>query len=66
MAFYEDCLIEQLPASPMGVIHIDDLAWCEIDDQRMLERANRLVFPRLDPLQVIEGHDEALAPVSKT
>ena len=50
MAFYEDCLIEQLPASPMGVVHIDDLVWCEVDDQRMLERANRLVFPRLDPL----------------
>lgn len=50
MAFYEDCLIEQLPASPMGVIRIDDLVWCEVDDRRMLERANRLVFPRLDPL----------------
>jgi choline kinase len=50
MAFYEDCLIEHLPASPMGVVHIDDLVWCEVDDQRMLERANRLIFPRLDPL----------------
>lgn len=50
MAFYEDCLIDQLPACPMGAVHIPDLVWCEVDDQRMLERANRLVFPRLDPL----------------
>ena len=48
MAFYEDCLIEQLPASPMGAVHIPDLVWCEIDDPRMLERAGSLVFPRLD------------------
>ena len=50
MAFYEDCLIEQLPASPMGAVHIPDLVWCEIDDPRMLERARSLVFPRLDQL----------------
>lgn len=50
MAFYEDCLIDQLPGCPMGAVHIPDLVWCEVDDQRMLERANRLVFPRLDTL----------------
>jgi len=50
MAFYEDCLIEQLPACPMGALRMDDLVWCEVDDQRMLERARALVFPRLDSL----------------
>ena len=65
MAFYEDCLIEQLPACPMGALRIDDLVWCEVDDQRMLERAGRLVFPRLDPLEVIERDAEALAAIRK-
>lgn len=53
MAFYEDCLIEQLPGCPMGAVHLPDLVWCEVDDQRMLERANRLVFPRIDPSEVV-------------
>ena len=34
----------------MGALEIADLVWCEIDDQRMLERARNLVFPRLDAL----------------
>ena len=50
MAFYEDCLIDQLPGCPMGALEIADLVWCEIDDQRMLDRARNLVFPRLDAL----------------
>lgn len=50
MAFYEDCLIEQLAGCPMAVVKIDDLVWCEIDDQRMLEWAQRDIFPRLDPV----------------
>ena len=50
MAFYEDCLIDQLPGCPMGAVHVPDLVWCEVDDQRMLERARARVFPRLDPL----------------
>lgn len=49
-AFYEDCLIEQLQGCPMGVVRIDDLIWCEVDDVRMLERAQRDIFPRLDPI----------------
>lgn len=65
MSFYEDCLIEQLPGCPMGAVHIPDLVWCEVDDQRMLERANRLFFPRLEPLEVIQRHAEALSPVAK-
>lgn len=63
MAFYEDCLIDQLPDCPMGALHIPDLVWCEVDDQRMLERARTLVFPRLDPLEIVEGDDQALAAV---
>lgn len=65
MAFYEDCLIEQLPACPMGAVRIDDLVWCEIDDPRMLQRAEDLVFPHLDPLEVIEREAEALASVAE-
>ena len=65
MAFYEDCLIEQLPACPMGALRIDDLVWCEVDDQRMLERARALVFPRLDPLEVVQRDADALAAVAK-
>lgn len=65
MAFYEDCLIEQLPGCPMGAVHVRDLTWCEIDDQRMLERARTLFFPRLEPLEVIQRHAQALAPVGR-
>lgn len=53
LAFYEDCLLEQLPGCPMGALRIDDLVWCEVDDQRMLERARRLVFPRIDPAEAL-------------
>jgi hypothetical protein len=27
MAFYEDCLIDQLPGCPMGAVEIADLVW---------------------------------------
>lgn len=65
MSFYEDCLVEQLPVCPMGALHIPDLVWCEVDDQRMLERARSLFFPHLEPLEVIQRHAEALSPVAK-
>lgn len=65
MAFYEDCLIDQLPGCPMGALHIPDLVWCEVDDQRMLERARSLFFPRLEPLEVIERHAQPLAAVAQ-
>ncbi len=61
MAFYEDCLIEQLPGCPMGAVRIDDLVWCEIDDPRMLARAQALVFPHLDPLETIAHEAEMSA-----
>lgn len=64
-AFYEDCVLEQLPGCPMGALRIDDLVWCEVDDQRMLERARRLVFPRIDPSEVVERHAQALPPVGE-
>lgn len=64
-AFYEDCLLDQLPGSPMGVIRIDDLVWCEVDDQRMLERARSLVFPRIDASEVVQRDGEALPSVAK-
>lgn len=33
---------------PVHVLKIDDLAWCEIDNQEHLERAKKLILPRLD------------------
>lgn len=66
MAFYEDCVVEQLPVSPMGAVRIDDLVWCEIDDPRMLQRAADLVFPHLDPLEVIQREADALASAGGT
>lgn len=65
MSFYEDCLLEQLPDCPMGALHLPDLVWCEVDDQRMLERASSLFFPRLEPLEVIQRHAGAPSPAAK-
>lgn len=33
---------------PVSVLKLDDLAWCEIDNQEHLERAKAKILPRLD------------------
>ena len=33
---------------PVEVLKLDDLAWCEIDNQEHLERAKKDILPRLD------------------
>lgn len=65
MSYYEDCVMDQLPGCPMGAVHVPDLVWCEVDDKRMLERARTRVFPRLDPLEIVEGDDKAPPAIGK-
>jgi len=53
-ADYElDGMVQAVRVRPMAVHLVRDLTWAEIDDQRHLERARRLVYPELqrrDPL----------------
>jgi len=44
---YEQALVLLSGRSPVYVKVVEDLAWCEIDDTVHLERAGRVVFPRI-------------------
>lgn len=46
-AHYEDALTAVSGEHPIALLRIDDLAWCEIDDPQHLDRARRLVWPRV-------------------
>ncbi|OWU86395.1 hypothetical protein ATO6_06150 [Oceanicola sp. 22II-s10i] len=43
---YEGCLVAHAAERPFGLHKIDDLAWAEVDDEQMLERAAAKVWPR--------------------
>lgn len=45
---YEEGLARLAARRPIAVLRVDDLAWCEIDDERQYERAVREVLPRID------------------
>ncbi len=45
---YEIAIAEISADNPVSVLKVDDLAWCEIDNQEHLERAKEKILPRLD------------------
>lgn len=45
---YEVAIAHLSKEYPVNVLKIDDLAWCEIDNQEHLERAKKTILPRLD------------------
>jgi 2-aminoethylphosphonate-pyruvate transaminase len=47
MLNYEDALVGVAAQHPIHVKVIDDLVWCEIDDENHLQRALTLVYPRI-------------------
>lgn len=44
---YERAIADIANNHSVKVLKIDDLVWCEIDNEEHLERANREIFPRL-------------------
>lgn len=46
-AHYEEALIELSGRTDIPLARLDDLPWAEVDDEVMLERATRLVLPRV-------------------
>ncbi|MDF0600032.1 phosphocholine cytidylyltransferase family protein [Psychromarinibacter sp. C21-152] len=44
---YEPGLVELGRRVPVPCIRLDDLPWAEVDDEAMLARAERVVFPRI-------------------
>ncbi|MEO9870120.1 phosphocholine cytidylyltransferase family protein [Ekhidna sp.] len=45
---YEIAIAHVSKQHPVSVLKLDDLAWCEIDNQEHLERAKEKILPRLD------------------
>ncbi|MFK7951624.1 MAG: phosphocholine cytidylyltransferase family protein [Ekhidna sp.] len=45
---YEIAIAALSEVYPVDVLKLDDLAWCEIDNQEHLERAKKKILPRLD------------------
>jgi choline kinase len=48
MADYESGIVALARNEPVACPRIDDLAWAEVDNEAMLERAATLVYPRID------------------
>ncbi len=46
-AHYEDGLNAVAAERPITLLHAPDLVWCEIDDEHHLDRARRLIWPRI-------------------
>lgn len=44
---YEDALVGASPHHDIFIKVVDDLAWCEIDDENHLRRALELVYPKI-------------------
>lgn len=47
MLNYEDALVGVASAHPIHIKLIDDLVWCEIDDENHLQRALTLIYPKI-------------------
>ena len=50
---YEHALVFLSRSNPVSVKVIEDLAWCEIDNEEHLERAEKIVFPKILEKQTI-------------
>ena len=46
-AHYEDGLNAVAASRNIALLHVPDLAWCEIDDEQHLERARTVTWPRI-------------------
>ncbi len=55
MLNYEDALVGAATPHPIHIMVIQDLAWCEIDDENHLIRALELIYPKI--LQRSEKYD---------
>ena len=44
---YELCLADVSPVHPVKTVRVEDLAWVEIDEPEHLDRAERIIGPRL-------------------
>jgi len=44
---YEDALVGASIEHDIFIKVVDDLAWCEIDDENHLQRALNLVYPKI-------------------
>ncbi len=47
MLNYEDALVGAAAKRPIYINVVEDLAWCEIDDENHLQRAVTMVFPKI-------------------
>lgn len=47
MMNYEDALVGATETHPIPVKVVEDLVWCEIDDENHLRRALKLIYPKL-------------------
>jgi 2-aminoethylphosphonate-pyruvate transaminase len=55
MLNYEDALVGAAAKEPIHIMVIQDLVWCEIDDESHLQRALTLIYPKI--AQRIERYD---------
>jgi 2-aminoethylphosphonate-pyruvate transaminase len=55
MLNYEDALVGAATKHPIHIMVIQDLVWCEIDDENHLQRALTLIYPKI--VQRIEKYD---------
>jgi 2-aminoethylphosphonate-pyruvate transaminase len=47
MLNYEDAMVGVAKQAPIFIKVVDDLAWCEIDDENHLQRALTLIYPKI-------------------
>ena len=49
-----DCLVEAAREVPISCPVIEDLVWCEIDDETHLERSRDVIYP------MVQGKDKEM------
>ena len=45
---YEDALVGIASAKPIDIKLVEDLVWCEIDDEHHLDRALKFIYPKIN------------------
>ncbi len=51
---YEDTFVGISIKKPIFILKVDDLAWCEIDDENHLNRALNIVYPKIVKREAID------------
>ncbi len=54
MDYETDCLLAAAPLVPVSCPVVEDLIWCEIDDESHLARARKLVYPAVQENDVLD------------